>query len=100
MVETTPSVCLRPTTLVRRTAMTLLFRRIDLLLACAALLVSAGSAVWAQAGAEKEELLAAKRQGEALKKQGRLALAIPHYEKAVALAPRVYGSEDASTADL
>jgi CHAT domain-containing protein/Tfp pilus assembly protein PilF len=49
---------------------------------------------------DKADLLAAYREGDRLKQQGRYPEAIQQYEKAVALAPKVYGPDHLNTATL
>jgi CHAT domain-containing protein/Tfp pilus assembly protein PilF len=50
--------------------------------------------------ADKKELLDARNKAAALAKQGKAGEAIERYEKALALAPKVYGSEHTETAGL
>jgi CHAT domain-containing protein/tetratricopeptide (TPR) repeat protein len=54
----------------------------------------------AEENKDREALLAAYRQGENLRQQGRYAQASQAYEKAVALAKRVFGATDLNTAVL
>jgi CHAT domain-containing protein/Tfp pilus assembly protein PilF len=54
----------------------------------------------AQDNSDKANLLAAYRQGDRLKQQGHYLEAIQQYEKAVALAPKVYGPTHLNTATL
>jgi CHAT domain-containing protein/Tfp pilus assembly protein PilF len=50
--------------------------------------------------ADKKELLDARTKAVALAKQGKVGEAIQQYEKALALAPKVYGSQHKETAAL
>src|SRR5437660_1705048 len=50
--------------------------------------------------ADRKELLDARNKAAALAKEGKASEAIPQYEKALALAPKVYGSDHIETAAL
>jgi tetratricopeptide (TPR) repeat protein len=75
-------------------------RRTVLVAGLLAVLVTTASSLPAQNSSAKEELLAAFRKGEALKKDGDWPEAAKQYEKAVALAPEVYGARHLETAVL
>src|SRR5580704_13599559 len=53
------------------------------------------------ANPDRDALFEAFNKGHALwEKEGRLAKAVPYFEKAVALAPKVFGPDGLDTADL
>jgi tetratricopeptide (TPR) repeat protein len=80
--------------------MNLLIRHFAGLLVLAVVLGGGPAPVAAQENKDREALLAAYRQGEKLKHQGQYSEAIKAYEKAVALADRVFGANDSTTANL
>ncbi len=58
------------------------------------------TALRAQDDSDAEELQAAHRQAQALTREGKLPEAVEQLKRAVALAPRVFGRDDPSTAAL
>jgi CHAT domain-containing protein/Tfp pilus assembly protein PilF len=80
--------------------MNLLIRHVRAFLVPALLLAAGLEPLSAQDNTERDALIAATRQGDKLYRQGRYAEAIRAFEKAVALADRVLGANDLTTASL
>jgi CHAT domain-containing protein/Tfp pilus assembly protein PilF len=74
--------------------------RRGLLIAAALLTSLLGAALLAQGPDLRKELDAAFQKGLALQKQGKAADAIPFFDKAVTLAPKVFGPDHANVAGI
>lgn len=69
-------------------------------LAAMSCLLLAAAAVRGQDGSDQDKMVAAYRQAQALRKEGKLPQAIAQYEKALALAPEVLERDDPNLATL
>ena len=77
-----------------------LTRRVGPLVAVLTVLALTGSPSPGQSSPDEQEMLAAYRKAEALKKAGNYAEAAREYERAIPLATRAYGAEHPNTATL